>query len=267
MLLGLLAAAFAGLGGFAAREEARRIAAYVEQAQAIEREFIETLPIYEDFANPAREAELRTYLLADHLRIAEQFGVPPIERDADLDRLVQEGRLSAVPNTPETLYFYYNVPRKYRYLTPAAKAGLQTIAERFQQVLSRKGVRPPVKFAISSALRPADYQERLRSRNANASIVSTHSSGLSFDLFYDEYYVVMPEPPAHIFNAAAMAELRQRLGYLMGASLRRQFHAALMQTLLELQREGKLYAILEKRQRCYHVTILGGAAAQSASAQ
>ncbi|MBX7058905.1 MAG: hypothetical protein K1X75_12635 [Leptospirales bacterium] len=242
---------------FALRADSEENRAYVKQAESIERQFIDSLPIYEDFSTPQREAELRSHLLADHLKVAALYGIPPVESDAQLEQLVAAGKLAEVPNTPDTLYYYYNVPRRYRYLTPAAKRGLERIAARFQEILQRKGPRPPVKFAISSALRPAAYQERLRNRNANASIVSTHSSGISFDLFYDEFYVSLPPPPLRPWNREARESLRQRLGYLIGASLRRQFHAALMQTLLELQAEGGIYAILEKRQRCYHVSILG----------
>jgi hypothetical protein len=231
--------------------------AYLENSSRIERSFIERLPIYEDFATPARESALRTYLLADHLAAARRYGIAPIERDAELKALVDAGALTEAVNTAESLYFFYNVPKKYRYLTPDAKAGLEKLAERLQSNLRRRGEYPPVKIAISSMLRPASYQERLRDRNGNASQTSSHSYGVSFDVFYDEYYVALPAAPEAGAQAEIIADLRRRLGYLQGQSLRRQFHAALMETLLQLQDEGALYAILEKSQRCYHVTILG----------
>lgn len=259
----------AGAGGlwFANRSVAAVKAetlAYLETSSRIERSFIERLPIYEDFATPAREGALRTYLLADHLAAARRYGIAPIERDAELKALVDAGALTEVVNTAESLYFFYNVPIKYRYLTPDAKAGLEKLAERLQTNLRRRGEYPPVKLAISSMLRPASYQERLRDRNGNASQTSSHSYGVSFDVFYDEYYVALPAAPQDGAVGEIISDLRRRLGYLQGQSLRRQFHAALMETLLQLQDEGALYAILEKSQRCYHVTILGrgdGAAA------
>lgn len=231
--------------------------AYLDNSARIEREFIERLPIYEDFATPAREGALRTYLLADHLAAARRYGIEPIERDSELKALVDAGALTEVVNTAESLYFFYNVPKKYRYLTPDAKAGLEKFVARLQTNLGRRGEYPPVKIAISSMLRPASYQERLRDRNGNASQTSSHSYGVSFDVFYDEYYVALPAAPQAGAQAEIIAALRRRLGYLQGQSLRRQFHAALMETLLQLQDEGALYAILEKSQRCYHVTILG----------
>ena len=42
----------------------------------------------------------------------------------------------------------------------------------------------------------------------------------------------------------------------MGDALRRQFKSTLMETLLELQREGEIYVFYEEDNRCYHVTVL-----------
>lgn len=257
-------------------------AAYIAAAHKSERGFIESLPIYQDYATPAREQKLRTHLLADHLAAANRFGVPSVADEASIQKLAGSGDLVKVENTPETGYYFYNVPKRFRYLTPAAASGLNAIAERLQRVLAEKDrvrrarsgskeegngqtfVAPPVvKFAISSMLRPASYQAQLRGRNANASLVSSHSQGVSFDIFYDEYYVQLSNPAeayaAHQMtgtDAAVQETMRSRLGFLLGAALRRQFRAVLTETLLQLQDEGLVYVILEKRQRCYHVTVL-----------
>lgn len=255
-------------------------AKYVEAAYAIERAFIESLPIYQDYATAAKEAKLRSYLLADHLKAANRFGVAPVSDEAGIQNLQSAGSLVPVENTAETGFYFYNVPKRFRYLTPAASEGLHAIASRMQAVLAQKdrqrrarngdqasgnqegaaGTTPPlVKFAVSSMLRPASYQAQLRGRNTNASLVSSHSQGVSFDLFYDEYDVSLPEPDASQLDPAAAAvqrSMRRRLGYLMGAALRRQFRSVLTEALLQLQEEGLIYVILEKRQRCYHVTVL-----------
>ncbi len=263
------------------RAAAAMIAEYTRYAYRTERLFIESLPIYEDYSTPAREAELRRYLLQDHLAAAAKYGiVPPVESEDAIEGLAEAGRLVSVPNTAETSFFYYNVKSEHRYLTPGAKLGLEKIGERFNAILRERVERkvkadrsaelPLVKFAVSSALRPVSYQAGLRGRNANASYLSSHSAGVSFDLFYDEYYVSLDDPnidalPAEIgFDPASQAELhkssadklRRRLGYLQGAALRRQFRAILTETLLQLQNEGWIYAILERNQRCYHVTVL-----------
>jgi hypothetical protein len=235
---------------------------YGAAAYEIERGFIESLPIYQDYASPQKEARLRTHLLNDHLQAAVRFGTPAVRDEAQIQSYLQAGRLLALENTPDTLFYYYNVPRGLRFLTPGAALGLERIGARFQEILrERAGERPappPVKFAISSMLRPTAYQTNLRGRNANASLNSSHSHGVSFDIFYDEYYVRLPGALASLAEPEARVQeaLRARLGFLLGASLRRQFRSALTETLLQLQDEGLLYAILEKNQRCYHVTIL-----------
>ena len=128
--------------------------------------------------------------------------------------------------------------------------GLKRLTERLQQVLNRYGDYPPIKIALSSVIRPAAYQESLRRSNANASLVSSHSYGVSFDIFYDDFFVDLPG------DDPALEPLRLRMGFLLGRSLRRQFHAVLAETLLELQSDGKVYVIWERNQRCYHVTVL-----------
>jgi hypothetical protein len=291
--LALIGAGLIGFGGWFYLQAALRaqaeafeaaVSEYVAAVHKIERGFVESLPIYQDYATAAKEAKLREFLLADHLDAARRFGVSPVADEASLGELTAAGSLVAVENTAETGFYFYNVPGRFRYLTPGAAAGLNSIADRLQRVLAEKeAVRrqraarnqnesgdgapngnssaaaasnlPVVKFAVSSMLRPTGYQARLRGRNANASLVSSHSQGVSFDLFYDEFYVQLADAAGP--GAAAVQEtLRRRLGYLMGAALRRQFRAALTETLLQLQEEGLIYVILEKRQRCYHVTVL-----------
>ena len=191
----------------AAQAEATEAAAkaFADLAYRSERGFIESLPIYADYASADRLQQI--------LNERERARLSKTDSDARDD----------------------SDPR-----------GAQSVAVN------------QVKFAVSSMLRPTGYQTQLRDRNTNASLVSSHSQGVSFDIFYDEYFVRLPDPAPDLSapEAAVQEALKQRVGYLLGASLRRQFRAALTETLLQLQDEGLVYVILEKRQRCYHVTVL-----------
>ena len=244
------------------REIAAHIEAFKDQAYKTERFYIENLPIYEDWTAPEKERDLRKFLLKEHLAVVEKAGLEPVGSAEEIQNLAASGSLENLKQDKSTPYYFYNVGKEYRYLHPVAHKGLLLLAERFQQVLHRNlegkdGFKPVViKFAISSALRPVQYQKNLRKQNANASFVSSHSYGLSFDLFYDSFYVNLPESEAPGAIQESMENLRVRTGFLLGASLRRQFRAALAETLLQLQREGLLYAIYERNQRCYHVTII-----------
>lgn len=231
---------------------------YLKSVYKIERGYIENIPIYTDFANSHKEQQLRTFLLKDHLEIAKLAGVSPVIGDDAITDLVAKKKLTFIDVGKEKLFFFYNVRKKYRYLTPATVMGLELVTQRFQENIEKRKKLPPVKLAISSALRPLAYQRNLMGRNNNATFVSTHCYGVSFDIFFDDYFVSLPELESSDFLIRNIQiKLRQRFGFLMGDALRRQFRAVLMETLLQLQEEGKIYAILERRQRCYHVTVPG----------
>lgn len=230
---------------------------YLSEAYKVERKFIENIPIYRDFATPAKEQEMRKYLLTDHIRAAERFGTKPVTDDKEISEGVKKGKLANMEEQKNRLYYFHNVRKKYRFLTENALKGLNILTERFQINLKKRANLPKVKIALSSVIRPVSYQNKLRGRNMNASYISTHSYGASFDIFYDDYYIAIPPRSAlNEISKNMVNKLKYRFGYMMGDSLRRQLRSILMETLIELQDKGILYAILEKKQRCYHVTIL-----------
>lgn len=253
------------LGGFLlyrhlfSRTVLREVVSYVTAAGTAERGFIENLPLYDDYATPEKENKLRLFLNDRHLQAAAAAGLAPIADESALKAHLSAGRLVPLEQGEgERLYFFYNLRKPYRSATPAALRGLRLITERFQRTIAAlHGGLPPVKIAISSAVRPVEYQRNLAAVNANAAVTSTHATGVSFDIFYDAYFVALPAPATKEgLSAGIIGTLRGKLGFLLGDALRRQFRAVLAQTLIELQDEGALYAILESRQRCYHVTIL-----------
>jgi len=233
---------------------------YLDTVKQIERGYIEHIPLYSDHITPFMEARLRTYLFAAHMDAARQSGVKPVERDDAIPDAIRDGRLVIVKSGPDALYYFYNVDPKYRVLSPSAACGLAAITKRLQRNIAAQAALPQVKIALSSMLRPASYQTGLREKNYNATLVTTHSYGVSFDIFYDDYYVSLPRPArSNRLSAAVIALVRTRMGFLMGNALREQFRSVLADTLIQLQDEGVIYAILEKQQRCYHVTVLQGA--------
>jgi hypothetical protein len=81
--------------------------------------------------------------------------------------------------------------------------------------------------------------------------------GGCFDIFFDDYFVQLPVPEKTGRAAEKIRKsLHGRTGFLMGDALREQFRTVLMETLLELQREKKIYVFLEDDNRCYHITVL-----------
>jgi hypothetical protein len=263
VIMGLIVSSFLIIGIFSSyiylnHSIVRDVKKYLESTHTIERGFIERIPLYEDYSNPLLEQKLRTFLNPAHIDAAAKYGTGPLVSDSDIEELVSGRRLVRIEAKPESLYYFYNVRKTFRALTPRARQGLTILTERLQRNIQDHAKLPPVKIAISSMLRPESYQDGLRETNANATMTTTHSSGISFDIFYDDFYIVLPRPAGSNRISDAILDLcRTRMGFLMGDALRGQIRSVLMDTLIQLQDEGVLYAILEKRQRCYHVSILG----------
>ncbi|HDP80209.1 MAG TPA: hypothetical protein ENN21_05135 [Spirochaetes bacterium] len=257
VIIALIAAAgFFGFYVYLERTVTGDLKNYLGEIYRAERAVVENLPIYEDWTSPEKEQKLRRYLLNDHLEAVRKTGLEPVRNDNEIPALAEKNILKPLDGR-ERLYYFYNVKKEYRYLAPFAAEGLDLLCRRFQGKLNRKGAVPPVKIAISSAIRPVTYQTDLRKRNLNAGLESSHPYGVSFDIFYDDYFVSLPDASGRLpLSRAVVSTLNRKFGFVLGDSLRRQFRAALAETLMDLQDEGLLYAILEKRQRCYHVTIL-----------
>ncbi len=236
-----------------------RLGKYIENTYKIERQYIEKLPIYADYIEPKKVRDLRKYLMSHHMRAVKKRETTPIKNDREITIRVKKNTLRSLANDTELekVVFFYNVPKKYRYLSPSSRLALLELGRRFQYLLEKKDVYTSVLIALSSALRPSLYQKKLGYRNTNATLVSSHSYGESFDIFLDEFYVRLEEiHPKTKDDSQFLFEkkLRTRVGFRMGQALRRQFQSMLTEAVLQLQEEEKIYAIWEKKQRCYHIT-------------
>ena len=160
------------------RSQESAIASYVEEYQKIsyniERLFIESIPVYRDFAKPSMIAELQKFDLPGHAVEVVKHGTSPMKNSEDINKYVKDGKLVTLTSGPDSLYYFHNVQKESRYLTPKAKYGLDTVAERFQQKLKvHNAGLPVVKLAVSSVIRTVDYQEKIFGRK----FVSLHSYG------------------------------------------------------------------------------------------
>lgn len=230
------------------------VSAFQEMSYKHERSFIENIPVYRDYASPALVNELRKYDLTAHGSEVVKHGISPLKNIEEINSAVKEGSLTAVDAGANGYFYFHNVQKEYRYLTPRGKKGLETVAERFQQkIQAYKPGLPVVKLAVSSVIRTIDYQEKIFGRK----FVSVHSYGGCFDVFFDDYFVMLPAPATgSTAEKRLMKSLQNRTGYLMGDALREQFRTVLMETLIELQREKIIYSYLEEDRRCYHITVL-----------
>ncbi|MCS6985678.1 MAG: DUF5715 family protein [Leptospiraceae bacterium] len=223
---------------------------YLRQIDKEEEIIIREIPIYEDFSTPEKEKELRRYLLPYHLHEAQDLEI--IDREEKIHELQKSQEFVSL-ETPDQGWFFYSVPPHHRYGRKEVLDMLYEIHREIQKKLIGLSLSGSLKFAISSAIRPQSYQKKLALKNPNAASDSSHSYGISVDIFYDEFYY-NTRPPSTLLEFPEGERLYRKTGFLLGKSLRRQFHSVLAETILALQRKGFLLAIWEKNQRCYHIT-------------
>ncbi len=230
------------------------VASYMDMSYKTERQFIESIPVYRDFASPGMVSELKKFDLTAHAAEVVKHEIVPLKNIDDINTNIKSGKLVSVDSEKDKLFYFHNVQKEYRYLTPQGKSGLELVTTRFQEKLNlHKTGLPIVKLAVSSVIRTVDYQQKIFGRK----FVSTHSYGGCFDIFYEDYFVQLPSPETNGSSEERLRKsLQNRSGFLLGDALREQFRTVLMETLLELQREKKIYVFLEDDNRCYHITVL-----------
>lgn len=198
----------------------------------------------------AERRQLRHDVNERQLQRARLLGVRP---GTTVAQAVGAGRLVALADTTP-LWTVRELDFSEPFLTPAAEAMLFEVARRFQHRLDSLGV-PHIRLDITSVLRTPEKQAELRRRNANASRVeSAHEFGTTLDIAYRRYAppgqypaALGSHPEVRLLADSMMIELAR----LRGAELQ----AVLGRVLLELQHEGKLLVMMERRQTVYHITV------------
>lgn len=247
------AAVEAADGGEAERALAETLESARTLADSIE-DLLRPVPLM----RPAEEAALRRYGQSAQLPRARELGARPAN-EAEIQASLREGRL--VPLEDSTRYWVLKDLRADRALvTPDMRALLQRIGESFQERLASMGL-PPYRLEITSALRTAEDQARLRRTNPNAAAgVSTHEFGTTVDLAYftfatpetlpDELLAAGPAWVAPYQEALARSELEAVAGQKS-----RELQKILGDVLREAQSEGLVLVTFERLQPVYHITV------------
>ncbi len=254
----ILISSFFSYSFYQEKEKNRKILKNIETYNRMYKDFqsyiIMNYPIFEDYLDHEKSQTLRKYLYPKHLEIVKKLNLQPIKNVEEFNQEIQKKNLIFIDN-PEIrkYYFFYNIPKENRYVRKNIYHTLLLIGERLNKKIDFKDYKITIKIAISSALRTKSYQEKLKNNNLNAVEHSTHSYGMSIDIFYDEYYVAL-ENLCEIEFLQYCENFLNYNGFVLGGNLRRQLQSILAQTLIELQEEGILYVILEKNQRVLHIT-------------
>ena len=169
---------------------------------------------------------------------AKKNGVAPFSTNQSFldqkDELVSDDKLEKIDNSG--YHIIDRLTHSHPYLVPEAVDLLDDISERFGEKLDEYG-RGSYYFMVSSLLRTVENQKSLSRSNANASMNSTHLYGTTFDIPYS-YVVKKPFP--WVERKVAEANVIKLLSEAIG----------------ELREEGRCLVVTEKKERCFHITVV-----------
>ena len=206
---------------------------------------------------PVEVEELRRYLNAAHVSKARELGVRAAD-SAAVDSLVAAGRLVQLEDS--TRHWIVRPGDSPAHVVPSVRSLLVVLGERFQERLADIGL-PPYRLEITSALRTAERQARLRRTNANAAAgVSSHEYGTTVDLSYAAF-----APPADVPREVigdVPDDLRPHIRRIadlafesVSARKSRELGKIFSDVLAEAQAEGIVLVIYERQQTVYHLTV------------
>lgn len=180
---------------------------------------------------------LKKYKNAEHLEIVKQSPLDVIIDShesfyASEDNLCDKHDLEKVIDTDQ--YIVSVLTHSIPYLSEHTIEFLDILGDRMEHAFVEKGIQP-YRFVLTSVLRTKKDQNNLRSINYNATKnKSAHFYGITFDISQTRF---------------AMHDSRESVySYRLRNLLARE--------LIKLQDEGLCYVLLEKREKCFHVTVL-----------
>ena len=218
------------------------------------------------FLTDREQALLRRSLNRRHVALAQDLGVPPVERRDSLVAAATAGGLVRVDRANP--YYVagsggYSVP----YLTPDAAASLDSLGARFHALLDAAGL-PRYRLVVTSILRSVEDQAALRGRNANAAAGhSSHEYGTTYDVHYSRFAYaepgpLAPPPPPEALPAFVEVWLREEADREVEQAFARfgteypsRLQALLGRALIALEDEGVLVTVMERRQPVFHTTV------------
>lgn len=174
---------------------------------------------------------------AIHLFHAKKNGTNPFKTNKEFEdgigELLDDDKLAKI--TDNSYYRICPLTHSHPYLTPEAKEFLTDLGKRFQKKLDEKEM-PEYYFQISSILRTKENQKDLSQRNINATTISSHMFGTTFDIPYTTVVKrTLLWNEAEVSDGNASKLLSEALG--------------------ELRKENRCVVVTERKEACFHITI------------
>lgn len=169
---------------------------------------------------------------------AKKHGITPFKSNeafiSQKDELLSDDRLEMISSSGH--YIIEKLTHSHPYLVPEAAELLEDISDRFGDKLDDYD-RGNYYFLVSSLLRTEESQKSLSRSNTNASQNSTHLYGTTFDI---PYSYVIKKPFPWVRRKVAEANVIKLLSETIG----------------ELRDEGRCLVVTEKKERCFHITVV-----------
>lgn len=265
--LTVLAAAFLAAACGPSREERDALRALEQQAMiAVDAEIaaLDSLLAPLPRLTRSEQGELRRHLNEEQVATARKLGVDaPVDRAAVM-RMVEQGALVQLEDSTR-FWIVRELDHSMPYVTPDTRSLIAEIGRRFHDRLDSLGL-PAFRFEISSVLRTAELQARLRNGNSNASrTTSSHEFGTTVDVAYNEFSAPADyelPPPARPVESDVVPELTDRVAPRallaldeLATARAGELQGVLGRVILELQREGAVHPLYERGQPVFHMTV------------
>ena len=198
--------------------------------------------------------QLRSHLNKQHVETARTLGIRSISDRTVAAQLADAGNLHRLVDNR----YYVVEPMEYSvpYVTHSTAHLLDLIGATFQEALRREGL-PPYRYVITSATRSQADQRALRRVNANAARESSHHYGTTVDLHYRSFVYTPRQDDFADVPGIIPSLLKEKLATAyanLGEAHHARLEALLGRVLLELQADGKVLVIYERRQPVFHIT-------------
>ena len=164
------------------------------------------------------------------LAMAKKIGIKPATTREEAEKVKDDMEEIATNEYYEVEKLTHSIP----YLIPQAADLLEDIGRNFQDSLKNLNA-SLYKIKVTSVTRTIDDVKKLKKRNTNSSVNSTHQYGTTFDISWVRYTKIDESDTLNID--------KDRLKMVLAMVLR------------DLKRDERCYVKHERRQGCFHITV------------
>lgn len=164
------------------------------------------------------------------LAMAQKIGIEPVSSREEAEHASKKMEMIETNDYYEVEKLTHSIP----YLIPEAATLLEDIGKNFQDSLYNLNA-SIYKIKVTSVTRTVDDVKKLKKRNRNASVNSTHQYGTTFDVSWVRYTKVDEKDTLNID--------KDRLKMVLASVLR------------DLKRADRCFVKHERRQGCFHITV------------